>query len=114
MDNGMFAGSATDGEEITREQAESMLAIYRKTLEDLGYDPVPFPDLDDKMSGNIYGPRKYEALCHARWMCDETDRFVREGRYAKAYRWIGMIQGLLFMGGVTSLADLKRDNRRAP
>jgi hypothetical protein len=89
-----------------------MLGLYSKMLDELGYDPVPYPDLEHKLTGNIYGPHKYEALCHARWMCDETARFVREGRYAKSYRWIGMIQGLLFMGGVSSLMDLKQDNRR--
>jgi hypothetical protein len=44
-------------------------------------------------------------------MCEETRGFMGSGRWAKVYRWIGMIQGLLFMGGVYSIEELKRHNR---
>jgi hypothetical protein len=103
--------SGRSGEEITTKQAEALLILYRKTLDELGYDPIPYHDLNSRLTGNIYGPHKFEALCHARWMCDETDRFIREGRFAKSYRWIGMIQGLLFMGGAFSIMELKAHNR---
>jgi hypothetical protein len=101
-----------DGE-LDPAQAERMLTFYGKTLDRLGYVPVAYEEIDERMSGNIYGA-KYDALNHAMWMCDETRRFVRENRWAKVYRWIGMIQGLLFMGGVFSIAELKQHNRIGP
>ena len=101
-----------DGE-LDPAQAERMLTFYGKTLDRLGYVPVAYEEIDERMSGNIYGA-KYDALNHAMWMCDETRRFVRENRSAKVYRWIGMIQGLLFMGGVFSIAELKQHNRIGP
>lgn len=92
------------------ERARRMLPLYCKTLSDLGYDPVPYPDMDALMGDNIYVGGKYDALCHAHWMCDEAARFIREGRRAKAYRWIGMIQGILWMGAVYSITDLRSHN----
>lgn len=103
--------SPSDGEGLSREQAQTMLARYAKALDDLGYEANPYPETDIPLKGTIYRGAKYDALCHARWMCDETRRFLAEGRFAKAYRWIGMIQGLLFMGGVYSIVDLKQHNR---
>ncbi len=96
------------------ERARRMLPLYCKTLSDLGYDAVPYPDLDSRIGESIYAGGKFEALRHAHWMCEEASRFIREGRRAKAYRWIGMIQGILWLGGVFSIADLKTHNELPP
>ncbi len=103
-----------DGERFSHEQVTHMLDLYGKTLEELGYRPIPYPDLDAKIGGNILRGAKYDSLNHARWMCDEVRAFVRQGRWSKAYRWIGMIQGLLFMGGIVSISELKDHNRLTP
>jgi hypothetical protein len=110
IDDSMSIGFVS-GDEFSREQAEKMLAFYARTLDDLGYPAAPFPEVDRPVRGSVLRGAKFESLCHARWMCEETRRFVREGRFAKAYRWIGMVQGLLFMGGVFSIEQLKRHNR---
>jgi hypothetical protein len=104
-------GVPANGEELSREGAQRMLKRYALALDDLGYEAVPYPDTATPLKGTIYRGAKFDALCHARWMCGETQRFLSEGRFAKAYRWIGMIQGLLFMGGVYSIVDLKEHNR---
>lgn len=91
-------------------RAERMLDLYCKTLDGLGYEPVAYPDPDAHLGAGIASGGKYAALNHAYWMCGEARRFWRERRRAKAYRWIGMIQGLLWMGGVFSIAQLKTHN----
>ena len=101
----------SDGESFSQEQAKHMLDLYCRTLDELGYEPNPYPDLQAHVGGNILRGAKYDSLSHARWMCDEARAFVRQGRWSKAYRWIGMIQGLLFMGGVFSIVELKGHNR---
>jgi hypothetical protein len=106
MDTGLETG-----ERFSQEQVGHMLDHYCHTLDDLGYEPVPFPDLDAHVTGSIYLGAKYDTLNHARWMCDEARAFARQGRWAKAHRWIGMIQGLLFVGGVYSISELKGHNR---
>jgi hypothetical protein len=111
MIDDFLAAGAVSGDEFSREHAEGMLKFYARSLDDLGYPPAPYPALDKPVAGSIYRGAKYDSLCHARWMCEETKRFLREGRFSKSYRWIGMIQGLLFMGGVFSIEELKKHNR---
>jgi hypothetical protein len=110
IDDFMTTGPVS-GDEFSREQVERMLVLYARTLDDLGYPPAPYPNVDEPVTGSILRGAKYDSLCHARLLCDETRRFMREGRFSKAYRWIGMVQGLLFMGGVFSIRQLKQHNR---
>ena len=100
------------GEQLGREQAEEMLAFYCKTLGDMGYLPKPFADMDARVGTSIYSRGKFEVMNHALWMCDQARAFMRQNRLAKAYRWIGMIQGILFMCGVFSIRELKGHNAR--
>ncbi len=97
-------------DELGSEQAEKMMRLYCKTLTDLGYTPHAFADVGAKVGANIYAAGKYEVLNHALWMCNQIDGLIRQNRMAKAYRWIGMVQGLLFMGGIYSISELKDHN----
>lgn len=97
-------------DEFSPEQAELMMKRYEKKLSDLGYSPSPYADIEELVGSNIYGKGKFEVLNHALWMCTQIEGFIRQNRMAKAYRWIGMVQGLLFMGGVYTIAELKRHN----
>jgi hypothetical protein len=100
------------GENFSQEQAQSMLARYVATLSELGCEPIPYPDLEAKVARSIvHLDVKRETLNHAMWMCEETAGFIRRGSWAKAHRWIGMIQALLFDAGVYSISDLKDHNR---
>jgi len=88
-----------------------MLDFYCKTLTGLGYEAVPFDDVDRRIGGGKFETPKFETLNHALWMCNQTRDFIRGGRMAKAYRWIGYIQGILFTNGVFSISELKEHNR---
>ncbi|MGB4593487.1 MAG: hypothetical protein WBI63_06910 [Coriobacteriia bacterium] len=99
------------GEDFSTEHALRMLELYSRTLKAMGFAPEPYPDLDERMGGRKFETPRFDTLNHAMWLCDETVDFVRQGRFAKAYRWIGMIQGILFMNGVFSLRELKEHNR---
>lgn len=98
-------------ESFSTEHALRMLDFYCKTLTSLGYTAQPYPDIEERLGGRKFEAPKFETLCHALWMCDRTREFLRGGRFAKVYRWIGMIQGILFMNGIFSLAELKEHNR---
>jgi len=99
------------GEDFTPEHAQRMLDLYTKTLTKLGYRAQPYPNLEEHIGGSVFQSPKFETLGHAMWMCERTQEFVRQRRFAKAYRWIGTIQGILFMNGIYSLAELKDHNR---
>jgi hypothetical protein len=99
------------GDDFTTEHAHRMLDFYCKTLEELGYRPEPYEDVDTPVGSSKFETPKFATLNHALWMCHKTREFLRQGRLAKAYRWIGTIQGILFMNGVFSISELKRHNR---
>lgn len=101
-------------DDFTTEHAERMLDFYCKTLTNLGFRPEPYPDVDARIGTTKFETPRFDTLNHALWMCQETARFLRAGRYAKAYRWIGTIQGILFMNGVFSISELKEHNRFDP
>lgn len=104
----------TDGfrmaDEFGAEQAKMMIERYTKKLDALGYSPHPFAHVDSVVGSSIYAAGKFEVMNHALWMCSEIEAFIRQNRMAKAYRWIGMVQGILFMGGIYSIAELKAHN----
>lgn len=56
-------------------------------------------------------PADWVALNHALWMCNEIDDFIREQRWDKVNRWIGFIQGVLWIAGVASI-DVSREINR--
>ena len=99
------------GESFSTAHATRMLDFYCKTLTSMGYAAKAYPEVEERLGGRKFETPKFETLCHALWMCEKTRDFLRSGRFAKAYRWIGMIQGILFMNGVFSIAELKEHNR---
>lgn len=50
-------------------------------------------------------------LEHLIYMCETAIGFVREGRTEKAFRWLGFIQGVLWMSNIYTLNDLKNHSR---
>ena len=106
--------NAGTGEQLTVEQAYAMLDFYEDMLEKQGYTPAPYPDTDGLVGGTVYRGAKFDCLNHAYWMCQQTRVLIRQGRWSKAQRWIGMIQGLVFMGGLCSISQLKTHNRVGP
>jgi hypothetical protein len=106
--------NAGTGEQLTVEQAYAMLDFYEDMLEKQGYTPVPYPDVDALVGGTVYRGAKFDCMNHAYWMCEQTRMLIRQGRWSKAQRWVGMIQGLVFMGGLCSISQLKTHNRVGP
>lgn len=102
------------GDELSKDQAEAMLKFYCKTLNELGYTAKPFADTGAKVAESIYSAGKFEVMNHALWMLDQIEAYLRQGRMAKAHRWIGMVQDILFMGGVFSIEELKKHNTVGP
>jgi len=97
-------------DEFGADQAKMMMHRYTKKLDSLGYSPHPFADVNAVVGSSIYAAGKFEVMNHALWMCGEIEALIRQNRMAKAYRWIGMVQGILFMGGIYSIAELKAHN----
>jgi hypothetical protein len=101
------------GEELNTVQINGLLDLYERTLSELGYNPVPYPDADGLVGASVVQATRFDCLNHAYWMCGCIRRFFREARYARVYRWLGQVQGLLFMGGVFSQNELQAQERDA-
>jgi hypothetical protein len=102
------------GEEWTAEQFAWLLDQWERALEKLGYCPISYPDPAGVVGRSLLSSTRFDCLNHAYWMCGCVRRFVREDRIALAYRWAGMIEGLLFMGGVYSLEEISEQERHIP
>jgi hypothetical protein len=99
------------GEEFTAAQMNRMLDLYERALTQAGYTPKPYPDLDARVGSSRVTASRFDCLNHALWMCGCIRRFVREQRYAKSYRWLGMVQGLIFLGGLFSIQEIREHDR---
>ena len=62
-------------------------------------------NLDTIMPSNVV------ALGHVLWMCNEIDSFIRNNHIEKANRWIGFIQGVLWLTGVASIDESREINK---
>jgi len=63
----------------------------------------------NRSSGII--PSSDVALSHAAWMCEQARSFAKMGKFDKANRWIGFIQGVLWMAGRATIDEMREDNR---
>ncbi len=101
-------------DDFTTQHAYGMLEFYEKTLREIGYRCARYEDIEGHIGSCRFETPKFDTLNHAMWMCEQTRLFLRAGRFAKAYRWIGTIQGILLMNGVFSIVELKDHNRLEP
>lgn len=53
-------------------------------------------------------------LGHCKEMIPKMDVFIDEGRREKFFRWLGFLQGVLWMEGMYTLEELKDHNRPDP
>jgi hypothetical protein len=94
-----------------------MLACYRELIASSSR-PVPYrPACLDAAAQ----PTLFQAVCHALWMCDEMDRRlsahpvsdpgVDPAAEGRANRWLGFVQGVLWVSGLRTVAAMRDDVR---
>lgn len=88
---------------MTPEKLKEVLAAYEKELDYVAPERLSPGDFDASTLSTE------SRAAHVRWMCGESQRFVDDGRVDRAMRWLGFIQGWLWMTGAT-LSELKRDS----
>jgi len=83
-----------------------VIGVYRKFFESHGIDKADYPHY-------LKPGALKNTLAHCHGMLDKMEVFIKEGRIEKTFRWLGFIQGCLWMAGCYSLDDLKNHNRPA-
>ncbi len=89
---------------MTPERILSVVEFYRSFFKRTGIIAADC-DEDSFMVDSV------ACLQHCHGMLDKIKTFVEEGRLEKAFRWLGFIQGVLWIQGMFTLKDLKEHNR---
>jgi len=92
---------------MTAEKLISVFEFYQDYLKKSGIKSSQYTSYDSRAFK--LSPIKH--LEHIAWMCETAITFVNEGRIEKAMRWLGFIQGVLFMTGWFTLDELKNHSR---
>jgi hypothetical protein len=86
---------------MSPDKLRSVLVAHDIVLAGMGGDAVEFNDATTPS----------QMLQHARWMCQRACSFVDDGRLEKANRWLGFIQGVLWVCGVATIDEMRDLNR---
>ena len=109
---------------------KELIEVYRTTIiyqwnNCLRSDPfIPAPQNTYQVDGNEKGSSTtpLSDCRHALWMLDEMDKMLTDPLLArlgdqklltKFHRWLGFVQGVLWVHGIFSLDELREDTRKA-
>ncbi|MFH0969311.1 MAG: hypothetical protein V1804_02285 [Patescibacteria group bacterium] len=81
-----------------------VIKIYRDYFKE---NEIPAMDFSETKNA----PNPAEALAHCHGMLAKMEEFIKEGRIEKVHRWLGFVQGCLWMIGDFNLEDLRNHNR---
>lgn len=87
---------------MTNEKVLDVLKVYTDLLEKHGRIARR---IDEKQTVSWL-----QQECHLLWMCGNAALFISEDRIEKAMRWLGFIQGALWVLGLRTIEQMKRDN----
>jgi len=87
---------------MTPEQIQDALTKYEEYLSAYGV-PLRHPAGEG-------APTNEAAGRHALWMCSEVRKFLADGRREKADRWLGFIQGVLWVLGNYTIDNMRAHN----
>lgn len=98
---------------MTSNDVRAVLKIYKDRIEADGILPIRVAGKTNMLfaAGLLEedDPWPQLELQHALWMCDEVDHLMVIGDWGKAMRWLGFIQGVLWMSGIFAIDDLRAD-----
>ena len=90
---------------MSPEQVLEVIDTYRGLFRQLGIAPIEV----DHNSHVFFA--KSISLGHCHGMLDKMVAFVHQGKMEEVFRWLGFIQGVLWVYGDYSLEELKTQNR---
>lgn len=79
---------------------------YQKLLTDAGVEPVDFPH-NQRLSLDC----RKQSLGHVYTMLSRMENFIAQNQMGKVYRWLGFVQGVLWVNGLLSVGEMKEENR---
>lgn len=93
---------------MTAEKLKTVLQFYRE-LFDLHHPKVGAVQLTEfESNSHAGGLSRVDRIAHWKFMCDEARRLDDKGQVDDAMRWLGFLQGVLWMDDEFSFDELKK------
>lgn len=89
---------------MTAEKILEVIEIHRAKFKSLGIEKQEHPR-------NMLILSSTSGLEHCYAMLDKMVELVKAGRIEKAFRWLGFIQGCLWMAKIYTIEELKNQSR---
>lgn len=92
---------------MTYDQIKEILVQYDERLGSLAYCPVRCNGEFQTSFGTC--------LDHVRWMCQHLLELLKDSAIMdeqKLHRWLGFIQGVLYIGGIYTINEMRQHNRK--
>ncbi len=89
---------------MTVKKVREVLALYAKKFEDLGVSK-------GKVSHDVLPAADKDCLSHCYGMLDQMEVFLEEGDMDKVCRWLGFIQGCMWVLRIYPLIAFRNHNR---
>jgi hypothetical protein len=99
---------------MTTDKMQGLLDLYWEALDEMDISPISAPDYEEFVDGERE-PRwdTQEALEYVMAMLQGMREMLDEGseNHEKLNRWLGFVQGVLWVEGVYTLSEMRRHNR---
>jgi len=90
---------------MTNNKVIEVVTLYEKRLTNFGLEPLRWSESGDMTV-------EWGALKHALWMCGEIKNIlIRDGQTEKVMRWLGFVQGVLWVFRFRTIEQMKIDNK---
>lgn len=90
---------------MTSAQILQVVRLYQQRLQEEGFEAARYkwPDMRHQS--------RRGALNHVLHMCNEVKKFVKAEELEKAFRWLGFMQGVLWVCGMYSIDEMRGHNK---
>jgi hypothetical protein len=85
-------------------KVQEVIDVYRAKLEELGAKPIDYTHTEFVYLGE-------EKLGHCLGMLPQMEQFIKDNEMDKVFRWLGFIQGVLWVEGIYTLEEMRSHNR---
>ena len=93
---------------MTNEKLIAVAQKYRAIIQ--AQHSTAMPERLPRSNLRVVNPQSLEIADHLLHVCNSIEIFARANRRDKAMRWLGFLQGVLWITGQRSLDELAADN----
>jgi hypothetical protein len=99
---------------MTPLQVRDLIKEYKRTIKANYYSsrlPLESIRIDGEYIPTQERSSYWAEHAHLLWMCDQVELFLNKDQWEKVNRWLGFMQGALWMSGIYSIDEMRDHNR---